>query len=546
MIKNLSNKLKFAVEDIHLLEDSSIDTSQFSLLRVDAFATGKSLHDTYVTEETLRKTAKTILQKPFVFVIDERFSDLGTHNSKEVAAGFVPHNSRLDFKQLEDGRVMLCVDVLIWRRYSNNLIEYFQRDGGRKGVSVEIEIFESRENSSNGLLEIVDFCYNAITGLGDMIQSAIPNAEAVMVFSKEFAEAKNGYELSSKYDEVDFTIPPQIKKNANKALEAKKGSSVALAMARYLIANEKITPERIYQINKFFKNKNLKEMDAIALGLYGGKQGYTWAKDLGDKINSIDSKRLSYYADEENYENNQLTEQENTSVEDNYLGLEKEDTTKMAKTKDEQEAPVEGSELDMAADPKPEETSEESPKAQEENKFSYASVFGSEEKFAEMFAEEEDDAEDEKAVFAQAREEFGNGTNTAVMMKGMYAKMCKMARKMAKMEEDSKVYMSENEDLKNRFAEIERSQKEFAVNSVLKELSESVIVPDETLAEMKTESEKYSLAELDSWKNYAKALCFDFKSKAPKEKGEEVVTYAFPWTNIKIEDSDNVWASLNK
>ena len=142
----MTHKMKFAVEDVHLLEDSEIDKTQFSLLRVDAFATGRSLHDTFVTEETLKRTAKTILQKPFVFAIDKRFDDLSSHVPEEVAGGFVPHNSRLEFKSMTDGRLMLSCDVLIWKRYSNNLVEYFQRDGGKKGVSVEIEVFDSRQD----------------------------------------------------------------------------------------------------------------------------------------------------------------------------------------------------------------------------------------------------------------------------------------------------------------------------------------------------------------------------------------------------------------
>lgn len=545
----MGNKLKFAVEDIHLLEDDSIDASQFSLLKVDAFATGRSLHDTYVTEETLRKTAKTILQKPFVFVIDERFGDLGTHDAKEVAGGFVPHNSRLDFKQLPDGRLMLSVDVLIWRRYSNNLIEYFERDGRRKGVSVEIEILESREDPSNGLMEIVNFVYGAITGLGDMIQSAIPNAEAVMAFAKEFKDAKDTYEFSSKYDEVDFTIPPVIKKNTTKALESKKGSSVALALARFLSANEKINPERVRQMAKFFKNKDLKQMDEIILGLYGGKQAFGWIKELMDKMGEIDSKQLSYYSEnneEENKSKEAITDMAKTKEELEAEQAEKEKAEKMAAEEEEKRKAEQ-----MAADEEEKKRAEEEEakkKEDEGRKFSYAEIFATEEDFAQMFAEDEDDDEDTKSAFASAKEEFGLGANPSAMMAGMFAVMKKMAKKMEKMGEDSKVYMAENADLKAKFAEMEKAQKEFAVASTLKELSESVVIPEDKLTEMQTESEKYSFADLDGWKNYAKALCFDFKAKKPKQKDEdeEFTKYAFPFANgVGTKVTDSPWPISN-
>src|SRR5258708_1427304 len=100
----MTQKMKFAVEDVQLIDD--IDKSQFSLLKVDAFATGKSAHNTFITEENLRKTSKTIIQKPFVFVMDTRIDDIGGHDDREIAGGFVPHNSPLTFRTLDDGRIM--------------------------------------------------------------------------------------------------------------------------------------------------------------------------------------------------------------------------------------------------------------------------------------------------------------------------------------------------------------------------------------------------------------------------------------------------------
>jgi len=318
--------MKFAVEDIHLLDEEQVDKSQFSLLRVDAFATGKSLHDTFVTEETLRRTANTILQKPFVFAIDKRFDDLSSHVPEEVAGGFVPHNSRLEFRQLEDGRLMLSCDVLIWKRYSNNLVEYFKRDGGKKGVSVEVEVFESKEDEKTGLLELVDYAFQAITGLGDMISPAIPNAQAVMAFSKEYKEA---YEIEfGKYDELNFKIPTSVKNNAKQGLELRErfgrgGTSVGLASARYLVKNDTATPEKVRHIAKYFPRHagdNLDDKESngwIAWQLWGGDAGRKWSTSLVKKMDELDEKKMSYFSEEENSDN-PVTEE---VTQDNYLGI---------------------------------------------------------------------------------------------------------------------------------------------------------------------------------------------------------------------------------
>ena len=293
----MTNKLSFSVEDIRLEED--LNKSQFSVLSVDAFATGVSAHGTYVTEDTLRKTAPTILQKPFVFAVDKILDDLGTHSPAEMPGGFVPHDSPIEFKTLPDGRVMMTVKVLVWSRYSGKLLEYFKRDNNRKGVSVEIEVYDSKEDEKSGLIELLDYCYSAITALGDFVRAAIPNAQAVLQFSKEYEEDKAKYEFSSRYDSVDFTIPDSVKKNAQKAVEnyrtnGGKATSVSLAMGRFLAKNDKIHPEKIRQIYKYFKGKE-DMSDEITSGLYGGKEAALWAKDMVEKMDKLDSEHVTYF-----------------------------------------------------------------------------------------------------------------------------------------------------------------------------------------------------------------------------------------------------------
>jgi hypothetical protein len=64
-------------------------------------------------------------------------------------------------------------------------------------------------------------------------------------------------------------------------------------MARFLVKNDKITPEKVRQIVKFFGRKV--EYDDITIGFFGGKDGAKWSKSLFDSIDEIDSKRISYF-----------------------------------------------------------------------------------------------------------------------------------------------------------------------------------------------------------------------------------------------------------
>jgi len=663
--------MKFAIEDIHLLDEEQVDKSQFSLLRVDAFATGKSLHDTFVTEETLRRTANTILQKPFVFAIDKRFDDLSSHVPEEVAGGFVPHNSRLDFRQLEDGRLMLSCDVLIWKRYSNKLVEYFKRDGGKKGVSVEVEIFESKEDEKTGLLELVDYAFQAITGLGDMISPAIPNAQAVMAFSKEYEEA---YELEfGRYDDLNFKIPSSVKNNAKQGLELREklgrgGTSVGLATARYLVKNDVASPEKVRHIVKYFPrhaaiaNLDDKESNSwVAWQLWGGDAGRKWSTSLVKKMDELDEKKMSYFAEEEEMpyksmkdvnpaikgidpeptlsQANQIAKEadaigsdeekngwsiaianfKKTHVakdgkwvkkedkefselpEDNYLGIENFSynssqileilNTAIGEYKwgegyrkywvesfDETYAYVHDNEdekyyripyqLSGGICTCDLENKENVIRGgfelmanvnEEDKKFNYAEIFA-DEKFAQMFAEVEEDQEEEereegeKESYAQAKEEFGMGMNPSAVMSAMYSAMKRMGKrfasmkeKMAKMESDKEVYLSENADMKQRFAEQEAQQKEMAVDAFMKEMAEKVEMAEEQVSEMKEKSKEFSFDKIEDWKNHVKAFCFDFKPKKTQEENEDkTFSFALGFEDFKIPQTENVWDKLSK
>lgn len=663
--------MKFAVEDIHLLDEEQVDKSQFSLLRVDAFATGKSLHDTFVTEETLRRTANTILQKPFVFAIDKRFDDLGTHQIEELPGGFVPHNARIEFKTLDDGRIMMSTDVLIWRRYSNNLIEYFKRDGGKKSVSVELEVLESKEDKKSGLLEISDFVYTCITGLGDMIQPAIPSAQAVLAFSKEYEE---DYIMEfGKYDELNFKIPSSVKNNAKQGLELREklgrgGTSVGLATARYLVKNTIATPEKVRHIAKYFPrhaaiaNLDDKESNSwVAWNLWGGDAGRKWSTSLVKKMDELDEKKMSYFAEEEEMpyksmkdvnpaikgidpeptlsQANQIAkeadaigsdeEKNGWSIaianfkkthavkegkwvkkedkefsdlpEDNYLGIENFSynssqileilNTAIGEYKwgegyrkywvesfDETYAYVHDNEdekyyripyqLSGGICTCDLENKENVIRGgfelmanvnEEDKKFNYAEIFA-DEKFAQMFAEVEEDQEEEereegeKESYAQAKEEFGMGMNPSAVMSAMYSAMKRMGKrfasmkeKMAKMESDKEVYLAENADMKQRFAEQEAQQKEMAVDAFMKEMAEKVEMAEEQVSEMKEKSKEFSFDKIEDWKNHVKAFCFDFKPKKTQEENEDkTFSFALGFEDFKIPQTENVWDKLSK
>ncbi len=119
------DKIKFSVDKIDFIEDSR--NNQFGVFKLYAFASGDNAHGLPVSVSTLKKTAYTIYNKPIVWKYEWFSDDAGGHEEDEVPCGFVyKENNPIKFTKLKDGRVMLVVNALVWKKYSGRLMEILQ------------------------------------------------------------------------------------------------------------------------------------------------------------------------------------------------------------------------------------------------------------------------------------------------------------------------------------------------------------------------------------------------------------------------------------
>jgi hypothetical protein len=135
-------RLSFTIENAEMVQENP--DSNFALLALDFFASGNNLHDMYVSEETLLRTADSIKNCPLVWKYDEVLDVVYTHDPEEVPCGFVPESSEITTKKLEDGRTMLSAIAYVWKRYTGPLLSFFKRDGSKKPVSVEMSVFKTQ------------------------------------------------------------------------------------------------------------------------------------------------------------------------------------------------------------------------------------------------------------------------------------------------------------------------------------------------------------------------------------------------------------------
>ena len=227
---------------------------------------------------------------------------------------------------------------------------------------------------------------------------------------------------------------------------------------------------------------------------------------------------------------------------------EKEFETPEAQPEEQQEEEPTKNSLDMAED-KEKEEKEEKPEGEEKEEKPEG-----EEKPADKEDEEEEGKEKKEKMSLtsiwegfdfdsianlvsdneelRAEVEKREDANPEIILKGMFVALEASEKKLAE-------YKDKLEELKGFRAEVESSQKAFAVEQTLQEISQNVVIPDETREEMVAEAEKYSLENLEAWKNYCKALSFDFKIKETKKT--EFTKIGMPFDKTDKNKKEDLW-----
>jgi len=601
----VNEKLSFTVEDAKLIKEDP--DSSFSTILLDFFASGDNLHHLYVSEETLKKTSNTIKNCPVVWKYDCFSDDIGTHDPEEVPCGVIPESSEIISKKLEDGRTMLSVLSIVWKKYSGKLLDFFKRDGD-KPVSVELTVLDSKKNE-DGSEELTDYKFEAVTILGSRVKAAIPMARAtVLQFAKEYEE-EYAKEFSDKYSDIDFTIPKSVKNKAKKALESYKShgtnaNSASLSIARFLINNEKINPEKIRLMAKFFNKKTTPD-DATS-EFYGGEEGRVWMKKIKESIDEIDNRKSPYFSEGEiiTFPYTSLKDAPKNMKEIDGVPLTLDQVNQIAKVADSigvskekngyaiaksqfkkshhiennrwvknkedmSESETDDSDKEEIFVDKEDEVLNKDLVCSTENKAQETEDFEEEPKeeapeIEEKDEEEETEEQEDKEEDKEEKMSLDGNLDVAAMLKILEAET-----------EDYKYLVERNDSGNMDFQKLstmlyaklcemsEKAEKDkeayLAENEVLKgfkadieakqfafeieaTLSEvSDTMPKDKIAEYREDSKNFSLENIDAWKNKVKAVAFSYtKDKKPSDG---INRAAMPWLNSHKSESnfENGW-----
>lgn len=535
----MNRLLSFSINNFELMDQ--MNDSLFRKVRIRAFASGDNAHTLPVSEDVLRRGAKTIYDKPIVWKYDKYFDDATTHEKDEVPCGFVKESEDNPIIFEEDmGKTFIVINALIWVKYCGHLLRIFERDDMRKDVSIEIATIE-KDHEEGEKPEITDFVVAGITILGEYVEPACKGCRAdLLQFSIDKAEYLNSLEFaegSIKIDNSKDSATNGTWSNPRRKLFnpiSKATNRKALLKEAYLVGQfDTDNPE----ITKFKYPHHVIKDGKLVIHTRGVEAAFQRASQQGIVNGNVKAHLLRHYHElglnienfvefgmtEEDFNlyfsgikegDNEMAEKENKEkMTQEDMAKEKEEMAcdnKMAEKETEKEKMA--CDQKMADEPSQEDSNSKEKKVDDDDDDDDDDKEESKENMAkkiQVMAEENDKLKKENAAYMAKFEAMADYENLKKFKENTEKKMAQ-EEQMAKMEkvmseiENKGVKMSD-EEKKKLFAK----QKEFAT--------------------------------IEAWANFAKASVFD---NVERLDGITSIGFAYNTTNTANDDFVDIWDKI--
>ena len=184
--ERLKKRVDFELEQItpSWVDDYSDD--KFSVFKTTFLSTRHNSHNLNITEEILKRDAKSILGS---FVVAKlQYGDSTTHTSDQNIYGYFPKEQEIIFDEIEDGNegkiIRASAYAVVSKIYSKDFIDIFNYSNGRSG-SVEMTVTTPEDDET----DVIDFDIYGLTCLGMSVKPSCSDAGMSIVrFSEDEAE----------------------------------------------------------------------------------------------------------------------------------------------------------------------------------------------------------------------------------------------------------------------------------------------------------------------------------------------------------------------
>ena len=184
--ERLKKRVDFELEQItpSWVDDYSDD--KFSVFKTTFLSTRHNSHNLNITEEILKRDAKSILGS---FVVAKlQYGDSTTHTSDQNIYGYFPKEQEIIFDEIEDNNegkiIRASAYAVVSKIYSKDFIDIFNYSNGRRG-SVEMSVTTLEDDET----DVIDFDIYGLTCLGMSVKPSFSDAGMSIVrFSEDEAE----------------------------------------------------------------------------------------------------------------------------------------------------------------------------------------------------------------------------------------------------------------------------------------------------------------------------------------------------------------------
>lgn len=558
----MEKKVNFQMEDMIPEWLSDYPEDKFTVFKSCFLSTAKNSHGLNISEEVLRRDAKTILGNFLVAKV--RFGDASTHLPTEIIYGYFPKEQEIEFEETDD-IVKAWAYCVISKQYAKEFNDIFDKENYRN-TSVEMTV-ELPEGQDDG--EVISFDIYGLTCLGLKVKGSCPDAMMTMIrFSEEDADS-----YFAKIHKDRLTDLEKFAKESYKMAEAKyvnhpisqskddiyTGEWDGQKAKEDLIKEKNfktLAPKVCMKLEEGWEDREITKLGYPVMALHEGKWVYSTkglASALGyakkENETTVVSKIEKIYKDlgldEKEGKEEPKMEIEFAAVdigdlwgrlwreidearhwEYDIVGIYEEDNQKFA--------------ILCARDKK---LYRLDFSLTEDGLTVADEVVEVKQEFVETdnmkrFAEPENVA-DYRLAEPEKKDDKGEGEHTEVSVDECMEKIAKLE---ADIEERDHIIMDKDAELEELRAfkkGVEDREKAMSIEAVLAEIKGCV---DETkMSELRSEGMIYEFANLDAWSNKVKAMAFE-ATKLVDEKKEVMFRCSAPITEQK--KSTNVWERI--
>lgn len=511
----------FGIDDVNIIEDDD----RFAITKIRAFAEKENSHTQPISFESLKLTANTIYNVPVVVEFTDWNDDgIGTHSKAEIPVGFVySENNPVTFEYDEErDKHFLTIKALIWKNYSNNIVDIIHKSDDKKKVSVEMTTTDYKDNGPFDKPEVFSWKYQAITILSDQVAEACKGSNVQLM---KFSEDKENYIKENFADKISIdnskesAVSGEWSNPGQKLFKPITESSNAKSLLKeaYLIGDYS---DNEYEITKFKYPHHVIRDGKLVVHKDGLQAAFQRAAQQGIVKGEVKSHLLKHYhelgLDTENFAEFGFSEDEfNQYFAEDYKqdeGEKVEDEKKVAEA--ETVEPEKEEKVEEA-----EQTEEKVEEAAETTCESCETDMGCDEKMAdEKDNEETKTASDEESNEGEPEKNDESEKKEDMSLAEAMTEISNLTAENEKLKKDNEAYMakfeamSDYDDLKAfKFAAEEKAKQEANMAEmceVLDSISEKGVEmsEDERNAYIAKFSEYNSVA---AWANMVKAAEFD-------------------------------------